>query len=246
MRPTVGIPNDTLQRLVLAAAAFVLGFGLSSWRIGHGAPDFYVFWTAAQHWRTPYDPAIISQLEAQIHLKGVWPFAYPPTFLLFAWPFAQLPLTFAYPLWTGLEVRRLLLRRLPLVKPIWATALLALTPVVFFAAMLGQTSLLTGAAMLGAWRIREARPALAGLLLGAAACIKPQAMFLAPVVFWGRWRMLGWMIAAGLALALASLGVRLAALGWSGRTRCPRSETWCRRPTASTPRRCFPPSGGPC
>jgi len=209
MRPTTGIPSDTLQRLALAAAAFVVGFGLSSWRIGHGAPDFYVFWTAAQHWRTPHDPAIISQLEAQIHLKGVWPFAYPPTFLLFAWPFAQVPLTLAYPLWTGLEAALFLYAASHYVRPVWATALLAATPVVFFAAMLGQTSLLTGAAMLGAWRIRDARPALAGILLGAAACLKPQAMILAPVVFWGRWRLLGWMLATGVALALASLG-----FGW--------------------------------
>jgi hypothetical protein len=206
-------PNPTLsspaQRLALAAAAFIAGFALSAWRIGHGAPDFYVFWTAAQHWRTPYDPAIISQLEAQIHLSGVWPFAYPPTFLVFAWPFAQAPLTLAYPLWTGLEMALFLYAAAYYVRPVWATALLALTPVVFFAALLGQTSLLTGAAMLGAWRMREARPALAGVLLGLAACLKPQAMILAPVVFWGRWRLLGWMLAAGLALVLASLG-----FGW--------------------------------
>jgi hypothetical protein len=59
--------------------------------------------------------------------------------------------------------------------------------------------------MIGAWLMRDSRPALAGVLLGLAACIKPQALVLAPIVFWGRWRMLGWMVAAGAALVAASL-----------------------------------------
>jgi len=205
MRPSLGIPREMWLRLGLALGAFAVAFALSTWRVGHGAPDFYVFWTAAQHWQTPYDPAIITRLQAAIHLGGIWPFSYPPTFLLFAWPFAQMPMTLAYPLWAGLECAVFFFTASWLVKPIWATALLVLTPVVFFSAELGQTSLLTGAAMIGAWQLRDARPALAGVLLGIAACIKPQAMILVPIVFWGRWRMLGWMIAAGVALIAASL-----------------------------------------
>lgn len=200
---------ETRWRLALAAGAFAIAYMLSAWRIGHGAPDFYVFWTAARHWRTPYDAAIVAQLEAAIHLKGVWPFAYPPTFLLFAWPFAQVPLALAYPLWAGLESAAFIFAAAHVVKPVWATAALALTPVVFFSAELGQTSLLVGAAVIGGWALRERRPALAGVLFGLAACIKPQAMLLAPVVLWGRWRMLGFMAGACAALVLASLG-----FGW--------------------------------
>jgi hypothetical protein len=95
------------------------------------------------------------------------------------------------------------------VKPVWATAGLALAPVVFFSAELGQTSLIVGAAAIGGWVLRERRPALAGVLFGLAACIKPQAMVLAPIVLWGRWRMLAFMVATGVALVLASL-----AFGW--------------------------------
>src|ERR1700735_1811011 len=94
---------ETNMRLALALGPFALAYGLSFARIGHGAPDFYVFWTAAQHWQAPYDPAPIAALEASLHLKGVWPFAYPPTFLLLVRPFALLPLNLAYPLWTGLS-----------------------------------------------------------------------------------------------------------------------------------------------
>jgi hypothetical protein len=193
------------MRLAVAFGAFVVGYALSTARIGHGAPDFYVFWTAAQHWRTPYDPAIIARLQASIHLGGVWPFAYPPTFLLLAWPFAQAPLTFAYPLWTGLSCAVFFYAAAHLVKPVWVTALLAICPIVFFAAELGQTSLPVGAALIGAWLNRDTRPALTGVLLGMAACIKPQALILAPLVFWGRWRSLGWMLATGAALVAASL-----------------------------------------
>jgi multidrug transporter EmrE-like cation transporter len=205
----VALSSETKARLGLAAGAFAIAYGLSAARIGHGAPDFYVFWTAARHWQAPYDPAIVAQLLAGLHLKGVWPFAYPPTFLLFAWPFAQLPLGLAYPLWAGLESALFVFAAAHVIKPVWATAALGLAPVVFFSAELGQTSLLVGAAMIGGWGLRDARPALAGVLFGIAACIKPQAMLLAPVVLWGRWRMLAYMAATGAALALASLG-----FGW--------------------------------
>jgi hypothetical protein len=193
----------------LAAGAFAIAYALSALRIGHGAPDFYVFWTAARHWQTPYDPAIVAQLLAGLHLKGVWPFAYPPTFLVIAWPFAQLPLGLAYPLWAGLESAAFVFAASHLVRPVWATAALALAPAVFFSAELGQTSLIVGAAVIGGWLLRDKRPALAGVLFGVAACVKPQAMILAPVVLWGRWRMLAWMAATGAGLALASLG-----FGW--------------------------------
>ena len=203
------LSTETRLRLAVAAGAFALAYALSALRMGHGAPDFYVFWTAARRWQAPYDPAIVAQLLAGLHLKGVWPFAYPPTFLLLAWPFAQLPLGIAYPLWAGLESALFVFAAAHLVKPPWAAAALAIAPVVFFSVELGQTSLIVGAAAIGGWLLRDSRPALAGVLFGIAACIKPQAMILAPVVLWGRWRMLGWMAAAGAALVAASLG-----FGW--------------------------------
>jgi hypothetical protein len=191
--------------IVLAAAAFAVAYVLSALRIGHGAPDFYVFWAAARHWQAPYDPRVIAHLQAMIHLSGTWPFAYPPTFLLLAYPFALLPLTIAYPLWTGLSAAVFVFAGAQVVRPSWAAAILLVAPPVFISAELGQTSVIIGAAMIGAWRLIERRPALAGLLLAAAACVKPQAMILAPVVLWGRWRTLGVMMACGLGICAASL-----------------------------------------
>ena len=170
----------------------------------HGAPDFYVFWTAAQHWSAPYDPAAIAAMQAQFHLHGTWPFAYPPTFLLFVYPFSLAPLQIAYPLWTGVSAAFFVFTASRLIKPAWGAAVLMVVPPVFFSAMLGQTTLLMGAAMLGGWLLIERRPALAGVLFAIAACIEPLAMIW-PIVLFGRWRTLGAMAGAGLAIVAASL-----------------------------------------
>jgi hypothetical protein len=196
--------TESYQRLALAVGGFSIAYALAILRVGHGAPDFYVFWTAARHAGAPYDPTIIVRLEQQLGLHGVWPFVYPPTLLLVVWPFAQLPMTLGYAMWTGIETSLLMLAASFVVRPVWATALLALSPVVFFSAELGQTSLLIGAVVLLAWRWRESRPWLAGALFGLAACIKPQAMIVAPLILWGRWRMLAAMAATGLAVVATS------------------------------------------
>jgi multidrug transporter EmrE-like cation transporter len=223
--------SDAKARLVLALFAFVLGFGLSAARIGHGGPDFYVFWTAARHWQAPYDPSIIASLERQIHLTGVWPFTYPPTFLVFVFPFALLPLSLAYPLWAGLSVALFVYAASHLVRPIPATVLLLLAPPVFFSAALGQTSLLIGAAAIGALTLADRRPAVAGVLLGLAATIKPQALALAPLVFFGRWRLLGSMAATGFAVVMVSL-----TFGWQRWLEWPHALTAFAALTAATER----------
>ena len=197
--------GDMRLSLALAAATFVIAAALAAARIGHGAPDFYVFWTAARHWPAPYDPAAIMAMEARFHLTGTWPFAYPPTFLLFVFPFALLPLTLAYPLWTAVSGALFVFAGSRQIRPSWAAAVLLVAPPVFFSAALGQTTLMTGAAMIGGWLLLERRPALAGVLFAVAACIKPQAMILAPLVLWGRWRTVGWMLGAGVAIVAASL-----------------------------------------
>src|SRR5262249_33957106 len=158
-----------------------------------------------RHSGAPYDPAIIAALERQIQLSGVWPFAYPPTFLLLVWPFAQAPLALAYPLWTGLSAGLFFFAASHPVRPVLATLALAAAPIVFFSAMLGEPSLIVGAAMIGGWLWRDPRPLAAGVLFGLAAAIKPQALLLAPIVLWGRWRTLGAMAATGAAAVAASL-----------------------------------------
>ena len=204
-------------RLLLTLAAFAFGAGIAAVRVRYGAADFDVFWAAARHWQAPYDPQVIADLKAQLHIVGHWPFAYPPTFLLFAWPFGQLPLNIAYPLWAGLSMALFILASSFMIRPTWATALLFLTPPVVFAVAPGQSTLLVGAAAIGGFLLLEKRPRLAGVLFAVAACIKPQAMILAPVVLWGRWPTVTAAMVTGLALVALScvFGPRLW-LQWPG------------------------------
>ena len=197
-------PPDRVVRPALAVLAFAVWSVFAAVHAHVKPADFYVFWDAARHTGAPYDPALITRLEAQLHITGAWPFVYPPTFLLLVWPFAQLPLALAYPLWTGVSAALFVYAAAHLVKPSWATLALFIAPPVVLAISPGQTSLLVGAAMIGGWLMRDKRPALAGVLFALAACIKPQAMILAPVVLWGHWRLVRWAVIAGLALVLAS------------------------------------------
>jgi len=120
------------------------------------------------------------------------------------WPFAQLPLQIAYPLWAGLCFALFTLASTFMVRPVWANAALFMTPSLVFAVASGQSSTLLGAAAVAGFVLLDRRPALAGALLAVAACIKPQAMVLAPLVLWGRWRTMGSATATGLALVAAS------------------------------------------
>lgn len=199
--PPIG---DARLRWVLAALAFTIGWTIAAIRTHYGPADFDVFWMAGRHAFNPYDPAVSAELKAMMHIDGEWPYVYPPTFLLLAWPFAQLPLAIAYPLWAGLGLSLFVLASSFLVRPTWANALLFVCPAVVFAAAPGQSTTWMGAAAIGGCVLLERRPALAGVLLAIAACIKPQAMVMAPVILWGRWRTMGAAVGAGLGLMAVS------------------------------------------
>jgi hypothetical protein len=207
MRP----PSDRLTRPLIALVAFAVWTTFAAIHQHIKAADFYVFRTAARHASAPYDPALIAQLQAQLHIAGAWPFAYPPTFLLLVWPFGLLPLSWAYPLWTGLSAALFTYAAAHLVKPAWASMALFIVPPFVLAASPGQTSLLVGAAMIGGFLNLERRPGVAGVLFALAACTKPQAMVVAPLVLFGHWRAVRWAALAGVALVAASLvfGLRL-------------------------------------
>jgi hypothetical protein len=206
---TLAALNTALEKSRWTRAGLAL-IALVVWSVfaalhAHVKPaDYYVFWTAARHTAAPYDPALIAQLQAQLHITGAWPFVYPPTFLLAAWPFGQLPLSLAYPLWTGVSAALFFYAASHLVRPAWATLALFIAPPVVQAIAPGQTSLIVGAAAIGGWLSLKERPALAGVLFAVAACIKPQAMVMAPLLLWGHWRAVRWAMIAGAGLVLAS------------------------------------------
>jgi hypothetical protein len=198
-------PPGPVIRLLLGLFAFIVWAAFAAIHQHVKPADFYVFWTAARHWFAPYDPGLIAQLRAQLNITGAWPFVYPPTFLLVAWPFGLMPLSWAYPLWTGASAALFTYAAAHLVRPAWATLALFIVPPFVLAASPGQTPLIVGAAMIGGFLNREARPALAGVLFALAAAIKPQAMIVAPLILFGHWRVLRWAALTGFALVALSL-----------------------------------------
>jgi hypothetical protein len=141
------------------------------------APDFTVFWAAATHAFGPvYDSNFITPL--QNGPPGPRPFANPPTFLLMSLPIGLLPFKAAFVASVSASVAAYFAVGLRLTKLAW---LAMFSPTLIFVALIGQTTLLAGSlAVLGLTLVRQ-KSLAAGVLLGLAACIKPQLVILAPL-----------------------------------------------------------------
>jgi alpha-1,2-mannosyltransferase len=174
------------------------------WR--HGFPDFVVFWTAARHAADPllYNSAHLTAAQSWWPGGGPRPFVYPPTFLLLAYPFGLLPFGPAYSVWVGLSCATFALAARLIVKPTWAAVILPLCLPVMIAAAYGQSVLFAGACLVGGVALIERRPRLAGVLIAAAVCIKPQLTILSPILMIGHWRVALAAIVAGVVITLAS------------------------------------------
>lgn len=193
---------------LVAGFAFAAGLAIAAYSLArHAVPDFVVFWTAARHLADPllYDSAHLTAAQSWLPGPGPRPFVYPPTFLLLAAPFGLLPYEPAYFVWVGLSCAALVLAARFLVRPPIAAALLPLCFPAMVAAAYGQSALFAGAGLVAGVALLERRPALAGALIAAAACIKPQLAILSPILLVGRWRAFGFAAATGVGLVLASL-----------------------------------------
>lgn len=193
-------------------AAVVVGFAVTSaitWTLVRYQPaglDFAPLWTGARVALSDparlYDFGHVTALQSWPlgHAK-LRPFAYPPTLALILAPFAALPFTAAYALWTALTGALFLAAGLRARFPWWFVLLAPVSLVAYC----GQVTFLVGALMLAALTLK-ARPWLAGVLWGVAACVKPQLVVFAPLALLaeGRWRSLAGAAAAGLALVAAS------------------------------------------
>ena len=152
------------------------------------ATDFNVFWTMVRM-PDPYAPT-------------VWPFAYPPTTLIWLQPLKLLGSTVAFLIWGLISASLYVVAIRPSLGKQWPLALLAFPCV--FALLTGQTTLIVAAMLFYAFRSN-----CAGIILGLAFTIKPQLVFLAPLsLFLLRdWRQIFWMagtvaLACGLATFL--------------------------------------------
>jgi Glycosyltransferase family 87 len=192
-RAVVFGPQILAIQLVLAAAV-----GAAAALLHFMKPlraDFGSFW-AAHHVTSAYDTVEISRFLHVTH--GFFP--YPPTFLMLTLPLAWVSVSVGYVAWCALSAAAVVVSQRRLLAPA-----VLLVPTVLLSEVNGQTSLIMGACLCAASSLHR-RPILAGALLGLAACIKPQVVILAPLVFLaaGRWRVLASAATAGLVLCLAA------------------------------------------
>jgi len=180
---------------------------------GISVGDFANLWsagaiTSTQHLSTLYTPDLFRAWKAAAFGHPVIdnPWIYPPTILPLGVLASKIPLPAAFLLWdfSTLAAIFFLLRRCGL--PWAAAALCAASPAELLDLIYGQYGGITGCLTFAALTISEARPVLAGLLLGLVS-IKPQAGLAAPVALLARRN--GWAIAAAAAMfaALALLPV---------------------------------------
>lgn len=136
--------------------------------------------------------------------KDYYGWHYPPPFLFIATALAVLPYLVAFFAWSlgTLPLYLLTIRKVTGHSSAWLAA--CAFPATFFTIAVGQNGFLTAALMGGALLMLDARPVLAGLLIGLLA-YKPQFGILIPLalIAGGHWR--GFVAAATTVIAVASL-----------------------------------------
>jgi hypothetical protein len=172
--------------------------------------DFVTFWTAGKvPWPTVYDVAELTRLQMWAGFKetAIRPFAYPPTFLFLLNPLGRLQLLPALLIWLSVGISLYALACWRLIGKAWPLALLS--PAVACAAATGQVTFLVGAGLIMGVLWLPARPILAGVVFGALATVKPQAVVLVPLalVVGRHWRAGGASLVSGALIGLASLAV---------------------------------------
>ena len=192
--------------LLVAISIVLLIPRIRNWPI---APDLTAFWAGARFavFR-PHDAYNwVAVTAAQMELRppvGPLPFFYPPSALPFMAPFGLLPFWPAFWLWTLLSAAAFW----SAARRITSNLLLTFAaPTTVLALVLGQTTLWIGALLIWGVTLLRSRPAIAGVLLGIAAAIKPQFAIMVPVALLaGRhWAAIAGAIASFCAMLLLSL-----------------------------------------
>jgi hypothetical protein len=178
------------------------------------AIDYLPLWTAGRmaltHPAHLYDFQAIT--EAQRWLIGALrrerPWIYPPSALLIFAPLSLAPFWISTAVWVIGTIAAQAVGALKFISRdrILAIALLVALPASSLTVVAAQTTFLTAAAVAIAVLSLERRPILAGILLGAAASMKPSAMVALPLALIAARAYRPLMVAAitGAALTLAS------------------------------------------
>ena len=227
--PVNWLTPDRLVTMSWAAVLVYVGF-LATWAwVSHGfvvgsrpGADFSFFW-AASHLMLHGQPASVYEhlafMKTQMDLFGSFAdtnglgWGYPPAFLIVVTPFALFPYAIAYLLFVAIGTwgyASLIERVSNIGQPVgrrWLGALvIAASPCVFVAAIIGQNSLFTAAlaALALIWIVQ--RPVAAGICIGLLA-IKPQMAIVFPFVLIASRAWKVFAVAALTGIVTTTLGV---------------------------------------
>jgi hypothetical protein len=227
--PVNWLTPDRLVTMSWVAVLVYVGF-LATWAwVSHGfvvgsrpGVDFSIFWAAA-HLMLQGEPAYVYEhvafMKTQLDLFGSFAdthgigWAYPPAFLTVITPLALFPYAIAYLLFVAVGTwgyASLIARISNIGQAIgrrWLGALvIAASPCVFVAAIIGQNSLLTAAlaALAVIWIVQ--RPVAAGICIGLLA-IKPQMAIVFPFVLIASRAWKVFAVAALTGIVTTTLGV---------------------------------------
>jgi len=200
--------------------------GFTDAAMARPGPDFSVFWGASHIALTqePLHVYDVDRLRAVLVEYGtlerggerVFPWLYPPTFLLTVLPLSLLPLALSYLLFllcTGYAYLRaiatLVGARNPWQQGLWLPVLAF--PATGAVILIGQNALLTAAIAAAAVYYLGRRPVMAGVLIGLLA-IKPQLAVLFPLALLvaRTWK----TMASALLMTTAFVGVSVLVCGW--------------------------------
>jgi Glycosyltransferase family 87 len=143
---------------------------------------------------------------------GVYPYPYPPFFLLMILPIGVLVFYWAFAVWDVSTLFIYLAASFHKRRCIFTILFTSLAPAALLNLNSGQTGFLSAALILGGFRFAEARPILGGTLFGLAS-FKPQLGLLIPIALISArlWRPLA---AAGATIAILIVTSSVA-FGWS-------------------------------
>lgn len=174
----------------LVAFCISAGAGVMAWvcfAIGV-LPDYSTFWTAAglsltdQASEVLYDARRMTELQSWlVRNEQFRPWAYPPSSLLVLLPFAQIPFWSSLVIWSSIGAALYFAAAWLFSRSIAAAALASLSFATVLVAVHGHLTNLVAALVFAGLATLGATPVLAGILLGAAATIKPQLLILAPI-----------------------------------------------------------------
>jgi alpha-1,2-mannosyltransferase len=151
--------------------------------------DFTSFYAAAQlalDGQAPLAYDFAAHFEAEkvalgSELVDFYPFAYPPTFILFLMPLGALPYLIALFVWQGLTLAFFVIMMKKLAGRSEAILLVLAFPAVFVTIGHGQNAFLTAGLFAGALHYLNRKPVVAGLLIGLLT-FKPHLGLLIPFV----------------------------------------------------------------